>query len=146
MKLHWGHYIAISFTAFVLLILYMVYRSYQHDNELVSEDYYAQEIEFQSIIDKKANAATLEIDISWKSVDGGILVTYPAMENKISGEISLMRPSDKSKDLKAEINVNADNRQFLKDESFIPGKYLIYFDWKSGSEEYYTDGTAYIIQ
>ena len=55
MKLNWGHYIVIGFIGFVILILFMVFRSYQHNNDLVSEDYYAEEIAFQDVIDKKSN-------------------------------------------------------------------------------------------
>ena len=146
MKLNWGHYITISFVAFVLLILYMVFRSYQHTNDLVAEDYYAKEIKFQDVIDKKTRAAALPIDITWESKEGGILITYPEMESDISGEILLFRPSDKSKDVIFEVSLNEMGEQYIKEGSFIHGKYLIQIDWKSGGIEYFTEGTAYVIQ
>lgn len=146
MKLNWGHYIAITFVAFVLLILYMVFRSYQHTNDLVAEDYYAKEIKFQDVIDKKARASALAVDIQWESKEGGILISYPEMETSISGKILMFRPSDKSRDMEFDVAPDEKKEQFIKDNSFIHGKYLIQIDWKSGEEEYFTEGTAYIIQ
>ena len=146
MKLNWGHYITISFVAFVMLIMYMVFRSFQHTNDLVAEDYYAQEIKFQDVIDKKANASALPVDIKWESKSGGVLISYPDMESAITGKILMFRPSDKSKDIIFDIAPGEKKEQFIKDDSFIHGKYLIQIDWKSGGVEYFTEGTAYIIQ
>ena len=146
MKLNWGHYIAISFTLFVMLILYMVYRSYQNNHDLVAEDYYKQEIEFQNVIDKKSRAEALEHNVTWESQNQGILLSFPELGKEIEGEIRLFRPSDKSKDVSFKILLDDKNQQFLKDASFVHGKYLIYIDWKAGEAEYFTEGTAYVIQ
>jgi hypothetical protein len=146
MKLNWGHYIAISFSLFVLLVLYMVYRSYQNNHDLVAEDYYNQEIKFQEVIDKKKNAASLEENISWESINGGIMVNFPRIEEPIRGKILLFRPSDMALDVKFDVIVDGDNRQFLFDPLLAPGKYLIQIDWMAGSEAYYTEGSAYIIE
>ncbi len=146
MKLNWGHYIIISFVLFVSLILYMVFRSYQHNNDLVAEDYYNKEIMFQDVIDKKARAADLPEDITWKSTEKGILVSYPDYSNVIEGEILLFRPSDKTKDINFKIELGEKNQQFLIHDSFLHGKYLIQISWNIGSEEYFTEGTAYIIE
>lgn len=146
MKLNWGHYIAISFSLFVLLVLYMVYRSYQNNHELVAEDYYNQEIKFQEVIDKKNNAAKLEKDISWESASGGILITFPSAQGPVTGKILLFRPSDMHMDKTFDVSPDEENRQFLTDPILAPGKYLIQIDWTAGNEAYYTEGTAYIIQ
>ena len=146
MKLNWGHYILISFILFVLLILYMVFRTFQTDNELISEDYYANELKFQDVIDKKQNAALLEKDISWKSIDGGLELSFPELSQAITGKIVMIRPSDQSKDISFDIELDENGIQRIKDESLIYGKYLIQIDWKSGAAEYYTEGSAFILK
>ncbi len=146
MKLNWGHYIVISFVLFVGLIIYMVYRSFQHDNDLVAEDYYAKEIQFQEIIDKKENVSRLGKNITWKSQDEGVMVNYPEIDGVIEGEILLFRPSDKDLDVVFKVAPNPDKQQFLIDDSFTHGKYLIQISWNVGEEEYYTEGTAYVIK
>ena len=145
MKLNWGHYIVITIALFLGLIGYMVMRSFTHNNDLVSEDYYAQEIEFQNVIDKKKNASELDQDITWSSKDGGIEFRYPDMEN-IQGTILLMRPSNKIYDREEEIVVNEDGRQMINAKDLIKGKYLIKIDWRSGGVEYYTEGSVFVGQ
>jgi len=146
MKLNWGHYIIISFVLFISLMLYMVVRSYQHSNDLVTEDYYAKELRFQEVIDKKTRATALTENISWESTKGGILISYLTLTQPIEGEILFFRPSDKNKDVIFKIEMNDKNQQFLIHNSFIHGKYLIQFEWHSGKEEYYTEGAAYILK
>jgi hypothetical protein len=124
----------------------MVFKSFQLNNDLVSEDYYAKEIKFQDVIDKTNNAEALDENITWESANGGILVTFPELNNTITGEIILFRPSDKSKDLSFEIEIDENHQQFLTHENIIHGKYLIQIDWMAGQSEFYTEGSAYVAQ
>lgn len=146
MKLNWGHYVTIGFTGFVIFILFMVYRSYQHKNELVSPDYYAQEIAFQDVIDKKTNAAKLNSDILWEKTDEGLLFHYPLLGDQISGEIYVFRPSDKSLDVRYEISMDEDRNQFIEAADMVKGKYVIKIDWKAGGIGFFTEGDLYIIE
>ena len=64
MKFNWGTGIVLAFIAFISFIMYFVIsmntdKSLDHD--LVNEDYYKQELEFQNDIDKEKNAKTLDI-------------------------------------------------------------------------------------
>ena len=101
---------------------------------------------FQDVIDKKSRAAALLEDITWESNERGILVSYPDFSEAIEGEILLFRPSDKTKDVKFKIEISDQNQQFLIHDLFLHGKYLIQISWNIGSEEYFTEGTAYIIE
>ena len=143
MKLNWGHYIVITIALFLGLIGYMVVRSFSHNNDLVAEDYYAQEIEFQDVIDKKKNASELEQDITWKSEEGGIAIYYPGLD-EIEGSISLMRPSNKIYDLELAVEPDTNGRQFIPGEDLIKGKYLVRIDWRSGSQKYFTEGSVFV--
>lgn len=145
MKLNWGHYILISFILFVLMILYMVFRSYEYTNDLVAEDYYTQEIQFQNVIDKRKRSAELTNNIMWESHENGIMISYPDMP-EIKGQVELFRPSDKNLDLQFDIMVGENKKQFIDVPELIHGKYIIQFDWQSEGVTYYTEGTAYIIK
>jgi len=146
MKLNWGHYVVIGFMGFVVLILFMVYRSYQLKNELVSEDYYAQEIAFQDVIDKKTNASKLKENIIWEKTDNGLLFRYPDLGTEIKGEIYIFRPSDKSLDAHFEISVNKDHQQFIEMKNMTKGKYIIKIDWTVGEIEFFTEGLLFMIK
>lgn len=144
MKLNWGHYILIAFVLFVGLILYMVMRSYQQNHDLVTENYYEKEIEFQDVINKKNKAAELEKNVTWKSNSGGVLVSFPLLDNEIKGEIVLFRPSDKLNDATFKIELDSLNQQHLTSEKVISGKYLIQIDWTAGNDNYFTEGTVFV--
>ena len=55
MKWNWGTKIIISFVLFGAFILYMVVQAFMMDFDLVSENYYQDELAFQDRIDEKAN-------------------------------------------------------------------------------------------
>lgn len=138
--MNWGTGVVIAMVSFMVFILTFVYRSvvmdkYQH--ELVSEDYYKDELHYQEEIDKMNNAGRLETDIQLVSSKEGITVVFPSDldPGEISGTIRCQRPSNQKLDLKLEIELS-ENRQLISAERLVPGKYQIIVDWKYGSEEY----------
>ena len=50
--MNWGNRIILVFVCFIAFILSMVTRAFQQDFDLVAEDYYAQELNYQK---KKVN-------------------------------------------------------------------------------------------
>lgn len=122
----------------------MVARSYQHSNDLVAENYYEKEIEYQGIIDKRDRTALLKSDVKWSYAQEGLKISYPEMQEKISGSIVLFRPSDKNLDMTIEIMADENNKQLVSADLLEKGKYLIEIEWQSGNEEYYTEGTVFI--
>ena len=80
MKINWGTAIVIAFVCFISFIMYFVIRmstneKYEHD--LVVEDYYQQELKFQSDIDKETNSKSLETNVSWTKTADGVKITFP---------------------------------------------------------------------
>lgn len=140
MKVNWGTAMVIAMIAFILFILTFVYRSavmdeYQH--ELVSEDYYGDELHYQEEIDKINNASKLDVDLTMVRTADGLTFRFPEdMEpEKISGTISLQRPSNKSLDLKMSIELT-DSDFLIPDQNLASGKYVVVVDWKHENSEY----------
>lgn len=71
--MNWGWKIAIGYTAFALFILYLVYRTTGVEFELVTPDYYAQELAYQGQIDKRKTALTSGLDLEVLIQDGQVL-------------------------------------------------------------------------
>ena len=140
MKVNWGTAIVIAMIAFIVFILTFVYRSavmdeYQH--ELVSEDYYGDELHYQEEIDKINNASKLEVDLTMVRTADGLTFRFPEdlEPEKISGTISLQRPSNKSLDLKMPIELT-DSDFLIPDQSLASGTYIVVVDWKHENSEY----------
>ena len=112
----WGTGIVIAFVAFIAFIMYFVInmnlnKKYVHD--LVTEDYYQEELLHQNEIDKVDNAKDLKENVSWKKTDDGILISFPKdLDYKnITGKVFLYRPSDKKLD--SEISISLSNSDML---------------------------------
>ena len=144
MKLNWGHYIVIGFTLFVMLILYMVYRSFQHNNDLVTEEYYARELEYQDVIEKRNRADNLDSNVTWAMGEGGLIITYPSGMRDLSGKILLYRPSDKNLDIEVDVQPDSTNHQVIEWKDLNTGKYTVQIDWSYKGRAYFTEGVVFV--
>ena len=109
----------------------------KYDHDLVIENYYGQELEFQNDIDKQNNAKTLEKNISWTKTDEGILIAFPeTFEAKdISGKVFLYRPSNKQLDFETTISLS-DHTLLIPDKRLLGGRWNLSVDWKVNGNSY----------
>ena len=59
MKLSWGYKIAFVYIIFVAGIGFLVFKASSQKFDLVTKDYYDQELKYQEVIDQAANTAML---------------------------------------------------------------------------------------
>jgi len=139
-KFNWGTGIFIAIVMFMIFILSFVYKSiaidkYQH--ELVSEDYYKDELHYQQDIDKLNNAAKLDQNIALNNSEKGITIIFPDdMDFKqIKGKIIFQKLSNKKLDFTK--NITLKSHSFLiPDSDLVSGKWVIRIDWNYSGEEY----------
>ncbi len=89
MKLTWGTGIWAFYGLFVLMILAMVGMSIVQKIDLVTDNYYEEEVQFQGKIDKINRAKQLATPLSWEVTEAGIRIHYPTELKGISGKINL---------------------------------------------------------
>lgn len=144
MKLNWGNGIAFVYIAFVVLVGFMVYLTFGEKWDLVSEDYYEQEIKYQDKIDQKSAAIADEIKPQL-SIDGKQLVvkipTDEAMA-QLSGTIHFFRPSDASKDF--QMTLSGEQLEKIALDRFSKGKYTAKIEWEINGKKYYNEQTLII--
>lgn len=148
LKLSWGTGIFIAMLSFMIFILSFVYKAvaldeYQH--ELVSEDYYKDELHYQEEIDKLNNAGKLNQDILIRNSDQGVHISFPKTidESSIKGEITFQRLSNQKLDFTEAIKLSS-HEQLIPAEKLVSGKWIIKIDWKTGTDEYlYKDSWFY---
>lgn len=140
MKFNWGTGIIIAFIVFISFIMYFVInmntnKKYSHD--LVNEDYYQLELEFQNDIDKLNNAKALEENLSWKKTDEGIIIKFPEdLDIKsITGKVFLYRPSNKQLDFETTISLSNHNL-LIPDNRLLDGRWNIKVYWQYKKTEY----------
>jgi len=142
----WGIRITILYTAFVILIGTMVALTMREKVDLVSDDYYQQELKFQQKLDRENCSSSLGEQPVAKPVGKGLSIVFPAqMKGKIiSGDINFFRASDASKDFKVSISADSSATQLVPAEKFVKGLYQAQLSWSAGGKNYYNEIPVYI--
>lgn len=144
MRFHWGHGITIFFSCFVAFMIFLAVKSHQQNIDLVTEDYYAQEIKYGQRMDEIKNANALEEPVVIKQEGEALFIHFPELAEKIEGQVHLFRPSDKRFDQEAELALDAANQHKISLEGLPRGYYRVKVSWKAGEETYYTEETIFI--
>jgi hypothetical protein len=139
--MNWGWRIAIGYSAFVVFILFMVYKATRENFELVTPDYYSKELAFQDQIDKSVNARDNKEEIELIIESDGIALQYPNFSKykAVSGVVSFFRPSGGSMDRDFELLLNDKGMMYLPISHFTTGRYLFKADWVSDGEAFYIE-------
>ncbi|TCK68871.1 FixH protein [Winogradskyella wandonensis] len=148
MKINWGTAIVIAFIGFIAFIMYFVISmstdsKYNHD--LVTDDYYQQELKYQNDINKVENAKKLSENITWKKTEDGILLAFPKDLDitSIKGKVFLYRPSNKQLDFEIPISLSNHNL-LIPDNRLLDGRWNIKIDWTYKDEAFmYKDQLSY---
>lgn len=142
----WGIKITALYLGFVGLIITLVIFSMNQKVDLVSKDYYSQEIKYQERIDATYNATEAANQITYKANPENIIFTYdPKLLTKdFTGEIYFFRASDSDKDLKILMNPDVDGMQIIHTSQLSHGMYKLQLSWSVGGKKYFKEDIAFI--
>lgn len=110
------------------------------NSDLVSDNYYEEELEYQKIIDAKENAAALRQVPMYKATPNGIEITFPEDVNPKENKVNfvLFRTEDSNLDVKKEITLS--NHQFIIPKQVIyKGSYTLKLKWTENKKPYQVD-------
>ena len=148
MKINWGTGIVIAIALFMSFILFFVIKvqsNSKYDNELVVEEYYKHDARFGEEMERVQNAQDLtQKPIITKTAEG-ISIVFPNdfIPNKIKGNVSLYRPSNKKLDF--EIPISLSNPTLLIPKSrLVGGRWDINMEWQYDGKSYLTKDVIYI--
>jgi hypothetical protein len=140
MKFNWGTGIVLAFIGFISFIMYFIITmnvDERFEHELVTEDYYAEELAYQNDIDKLNNANTLKENVSYVITEEGLTINFPeALDYKnITGKVFLYRPSNKQLDFETAISLSNSNL-LIPDKRLVDGRWNIKIDWQYKGNSY----------
>jgi hypothetical protein len=144
MKLNWGFGIFILYGAFVVFILFLVFRSSQEKVDLVTEDYYQQELEYQEVIAQKNNAAMLDSGLTYSIDKMKVILTFPPQQKDINGKVKLYRASNNNFDLLFDISLNSSNEMEINLKDSPLGLYKMLVSWEANSVKYFIEKDIYL--
>lgn len=138
MKFNWGYKIAVVYLLFVVGIIYLVVQATRQNIDLVTTDYYAEEIRYQERIDQTHNAQALSSPLEVSVHQGVLSLGFPAEFNgkDIKGEVYLYCPSDAKKDLTRNITTDQNTMKISLPEQ-NQGFHQLQVKWESGGVHYY---------
>lgn len=142
--MNWGHNIIVAFTLFAGFIGYLAYKSFQQNVDLVAEDYYLQEIQYQDQIEKIKNTKAARQVVTFSQENNNLIVQFPNGANAVNGTIILFCPSDARFDQNVAIALNDQLQQVIPTDQVVKGYYRVKVDWKSGEQAYFTEESVYI--
>lgn len=140
MKFNWGTGVVLAFIGFISFIMYFIITmntNSKYDYDLVSEDYYADELKYQGDINKLKSANTLSKNVSYKKTEAGLVIVFPVIidTKKITGKVFLYRPSNKQLDFETTISLS-DSNLLIPDKRLVDGRWNIKVDWQYDGKSY----------
>lgn len=144
-KFNWGTGIAIFYISFVVAMLSFVFWTTGNNRELVTEDYYAEELVYQKTIDNRARAEDLDGDITITSKKGSIEIILPEGMNgkSVKGELFLYRQDDENKDTRFKFDGSRIKFSF-ESERIVTGLWKAKLSWVADGKDYYYEDNIWI--
>lgn len=140
MKINWGTGIVLAFIGFITFIMYFIITmnvDKRFEHELVTEDYYGEELGYQNEIDKLNNSKKLVENITYNRTQEGLIIKFPETLNveKITGKVFLYRPSNKHLDFETTISLSK-SYLLIPDKRLVDGRWNISIDWQYNGNSY----------
>ncbi len=144
--MNWGTRLTIVFICFAGMMITLVYKSYHTKFELVSKDYYGDELKYQEKIDGRANAAKRST-VSIEQEPSAIIIHLPndSVASSISGEAWFYSNNDAVRDRRIRLNPASGNRQVILKKFLTTGNYELKLSWKENERVYYHETNLRIL-
>lgn len=136
--MNFGRWILVAFVLFAAFMAMLVTVCVREEIGLVSKNYYADELAYQTKMDQVKNASEL-----WAqpkiSVEGSLLkIDFAGVGQIQKGQLALLCPSDPSRDQKFEI-ASSENEQVFQLRENGRGLFRAGLKWTMGDKEYYVE-------
>jgi len=137
---NWGKSIILAFVIFGAFIATLVTVCMRQDVDLVTKEYYKEELVYQSQIERIAHTAMLDHK-PVLNIEGGYIlkVTYPDFHRLNSGVLQLFRPSDPDLDKEFALRRTHDGAQYFSTSGMKKGMYRARMRWTMDGEDFFIE-------
>lgn len=135
--MNFGKGIVIAFVFFALFIGTLVFICIKQDINLVSVNYYQEELAHGQKMKQIANSKDLVNEPMISVVDNHIEVDFQQFGELEEGELKLIRPSDVKLDQKFTLHTSAERQQKFVMKNWERGLYRASMRWTMNGKEYY---------
>lgn len=131
-----------AFICFMSYIIFFVTQAMRSEVNLVSKDYYQQELVYQDHIDvmNRTAAQKQEVTVAAPAGTGQVILNIAGgTKEKVTGTISFFRPSDGTQDFEVPVNLNESGNQLLNTGKLSKGLWRVKIDYSRGGQQYYSE-------
>lgn len=113
----------------------------QKNSEMVTDNYYEEELQYQDVIDAKKRADELQEKPVYSQDTNGIKITFP-QENTTSNttvKFVLNRTDDQNLDIKKSVDLDANHTFIIPAQVLKMGNYTLRLSWTKDKTDYRMD-------
>jgi len=132
------------YIAFVAGMGFLVFKASSQKFDLVTKDYYEQELKYQQIIDQSANTSKLSAPVTIEKREGELKISFPdVMKNKKKlVDFYLYYAADAKKDFRKSFELN-ENELIQALPAGMKGMYELKLSWEAEGVKYYFEQKLY---
>lgn len=139
----WPYAIITWFVLFAAALVAWVGVTLRLKTDLVSKDYYEDEVRFQRQLERLNRTAAIrsQVEIRYEAQKRDVLINLPAshLNPKPTGQIHLYRPSNAALDLKVPLAVDASGVQHIRADTLRGGLWNVRLQWTAAGQEYFLE-------
>lgn len=136
--MNWGHKIVLVYILFISGIVLLVVKSSIQNQDLVTVDYYEQELQYQKRIDETDRANALTTPVTYMIQDNTMFINFPPeMKGKaLTVQVLLYCIADKNKDVQKSLSTRDAGLGFAIPPS-NRGAHDLKINWTADGTSYY---------
>ncbi|MDP5171046.1 MAG: FixH family protein [Bacteroidia bacterium] len=143
--MNWSTRIIILYVGFVALILALVFGASSQTFQLVTEDYYAEELDYQAQIYASQNAQelatplTVYTDMATKTM----ILHFPPEQVSVQGEVNFYRPDNADQDKQVVLRMT-NGQQEINLAGMARGRWITKVRWESEGKPFFHEEGLFI--
>ena len=132
------------YIAFVAGIGFLIFKASNQEFDLVTKDYYEQELKYQQVIDQSANASRLSMPLYIEKKEAELKISFPdEMKNKKKlVDFYLYYAADAKRDFRRSFELN-ENELAQALPVGMKGMYELKLTWETEGVKYYHEQKIY---
>lgn len=142
--MNWGKWIVVAFVLFAGFIATLVVVCMRQDVNLVSKDYYSEELAYQEHIVRKNNVNQLDTKPLIQKTGGFISIDFDQFNKIETGKLKLFSPSDPKKDKVYILKASEQTQQLIPIDNVSKGMYRAQMRWVMNGKEYFIEAVVNI--
>ena len=140
----WNHGIAAALLLFIAMMSYLIVQSTRAHIDLVTPDYYQEELKHEERMEQKRNALQWGNISAAPTSNDGFTVSFPdsIVSNQLVGELTFYDPADSKNDFTEPLHFDETNTHHAKKKK-KKGKRNLQLHWNYNGKEYFVDKIIY---